>query len=148
MKLQALPSLIAATALLVFSGCASLKTVNVRQDAGLASASVTVDVIPITDKNASLENASVREYWRPGSALRHGAGATSLRFGVGQPDTQSVSKSWKAIGAKKVLVIADLPGVFQDLPGDSDPRRKSISVGRSATVTVRISPSGLTVESL
>jgi hypothetical protein len=33
------------------------------------------------------------------------------------------------------------------LPGDSDPRRKIIPVGKSATVTVRITPSGLSVES-
>jgi hypothetical protein len=147
MKTQARLLLFCSAALLAMAGCTSLKTVNVRQDAALSGASVAVDVVAITTQNANLETASVRDYWRPGSGLRKPENASTLRFGVGQPDAQSVSKNWKALGAKKVIVFADLPGVFADLPGDADPRRKSISVGKSATVTVRMSPSGLTVES-
>jgi hypothetical protein len=132
--------------LCLITGCSTLKTINVSQDAALAGASVAVDIVPETDKNAAIETCSVRDYWKPGSALRHGQVAT-LRFGQGQPATQSVTKNWQALGAKKVVVLADLPGVFQDAPGDADARRKIIPVGKAATVTVRVSPTGLSVES-
>lgn len=146
MKLQTLLALGSCTTLALFAGCSSLRTVNVNEDAALAGASVPVDIVPITAQNAAVETAPVREYWRPGSPLRKPGVATTLRFGSGQSQAQSVSKNWQSLGAKKVVVIADLPGVFQDLPGDSDPRRKTIPVGKAATVTVRLTPSGLSVE--
>jgi hypothetical protein len=139
--------LLSLATLSILTGCASLHTVNVQEDAALAGASVVVDVVPETGKGPNLETCSVRDYWRPGSSLRQAGAATTLRFGQGQSQTQSVTKSWQSMGAKKVVVLADLPGVFQDLPGDSDPRRKIIPVGKSATVTVRITPSGLSVDS-
>ncbi|HEY2342868.1 MAG TPA: hypothetical protein VGH90_07560, partial [Chthoniobacteraceae bacterium] len=127
--------------------CASLKTVNVQADSALAGASVTVDVVAETDKNAAIETVPVREYWRSGANVRQPALTTTLRFGTGQQSAPAVTKDWQKIGAKKVVVLADLPGVFQDQPGDADPRRKIIPVAKSATVTVRITPSGLSVDS-
>ena len=138
--------LVASLSIGLLTGCSSLRTVNIQEDAALAGASVNVDVIPETAGNAPIESVPVHQYFR-GSALRNSPGITHLRFGVGQPASQSVTKDWQKLGAKKVVVIADLPGVFQDLPGDSDPRRKIIPVGKSATVTVRLSPSGLVVDS-
>ncbi len=146
MRIKSSFQLLACAAIVVLTGCTTLKTVNVQEDASLAGASVTVDVIPVTAKNGNVETCSVRDYWRPGSPLRQSAGVTTLRFGAGQPSTQTVTKSWQSMGATKVAVLADLPGVFQDMPGDSDPRRKTIPVGKSATVTVRLSPSGISVE--
>ena len=139
-------SLFSAAALV--TGCASLRTVKVSNDPGMAGASVAVDVVPVTQNTAAVEVCSVRDYWTPGNPIRQGAPHDTLRFGSGQPDVQSVSKDWKALGATKVAVLADLPGVFQDMPGDADPRRKLILVNKNDTVSVRITPAGLLVETV
>ena len=139
-------SLVSLSALAV--GCSSLRTVKVTNDPSMAGASVAVDVVPVTQNTAAVEYCSVRDYWTPGNAIRQAAPHNTLRFGAGQPDVQMASKDWKSLGATKVAVLADLPGVFQDMPGDADPRRKLIPVGKNDTVSVRITPTGLMVETV
>ena len=140
-KLTILPIL--STFVLV-GGCTSLKTVNVATDPTMAGASVTVDVIPIVASSAAVETISVRDYWD--SPLRKTIAHETLRFGSGQPATQTVTKGWQAVSAKKVAVLADLPGVFQDAPGEADARRKIVTVKSANAVNVRITSSGLFVE--
>ena len=130
------------------TGCSSLRTVKVSNDPAMAGASVAVDVIAVTPATASVEACSVHDYWQPGNPIRSNTPHETLRFGTGQPDTQSVSQDWKAQGATKVAVLADLPGVFQDMPGDADPRRKLIPVAKNDTVSIRITPTGLMVETV
>lgn len=137
---------VAAVAACFFTGCTSLKTVKVTQDAGLSGASVTVDLIAVNNKNNAVETSSIREYWQNGAALRQGATYTTLRFGQGQEHAQSVTKDWRALGATKVVVIADLPGVFAEGVGANDARRKVIPVAKASVVTVRVTPVGLSVD--
>ena len=128
------------------TGCSSLRTVTVTSDPAMAGASVAVDVIPITPATISVEGVSIHDYWQPGNPTRQSSPHDTLRFGAGQPAVQSVTKDWKNLGVKKVVVIADLPGVFTDAPGDADPRRKTITVGKDETVSVRLFPTGLLIE--
>ena len=131
---------------ILLGGCASLHTVNVATDPTMAGASVTVDVIPVTDASAAVETVSVHDYWEPGNPLRKSVAHDTLQFGAGQPTTQAVTKDWKSLHAKKVAVLADLPGVFQDAPGDADARRKTLPVKNAEKVNIRITSSGLLVE--
>ena len=42
------------------------------------------------------------------------------------------------------MVIADLPGVFADLPGDADQRRKLIPIaGKATSATIVVDRAGL-----
>ena len=42
------------------------------------------------------------------------------------------------------MVIADLPGVFSDLPGDQDARRKILPIAsKSTTATITVDKAGL-----
>jgi len=134
------------SSVVLLGGCASLRTVNVAADPAMSGASVTVDVIPVTAASAGVETVSVHDYWEPGNPLRKSIAHETLQFGAGQPATQSVTKDWSSLHAKKVAVLADLPGVFQDAPGDADARRKVIPVKNAKTVNVRITSFGLLVE--
>lgn len=139
-------AILLAFAAVLFSSCSTLKTVNVTQDAGLVGASVAVDLVAVNDKNHAVETSSIRDYWQNGASLRGGLPSVSLRFGQGQDRSQTVNKDWAAAGATKVVVIADLPGVFVEGAGANDPRRKVIPVSKASIVTVRVTPVGLSVE--
>ena len=147
MKMKHSLAVFGTLSLALLGGCSSLKTVNVIQDPALSGASVAVDVVAVNEQNKALETLAVREYWRNPSGVRGNGAFTTLRFGQGQPNEQTVTKNWQSGGAKKVLVIADLPGVFADGVGSSDPRRRLIPVQKAAVVTIRVTPSGLSVDS-
>ena len=131
-------------------GCSShLSTVNLQGSASVASSSVLVDVVGIGPNNQGLKLLPVSKYWQGGSAQAK-ADAKSFRFGPNSPQSYTIApgdpiwKHWDAIGAKEVMVIADLPGVFPDLPGDSDARRKIYPVNsKSTTATIVVDKSGL-----
>ncbi len=136
--------------LALLTGCSSqLNTVNLQGSASVVSSSVLVDVVGIGPNNQGLKLSPVSQYWRGGSAQAK-ADAKSFRFGPNSPQTYTIAasdpiwKHWKDIGAKEVMVIADLPGVFPDLPGDSDARRKLIPLNsKSASATIVVDKSGL-----
>ena len=115
----------AALGLSLLTGCSSsLKTVNLQGSPTVTAASVQVDVVGIGASNQSLKLLPVPKYWQSGGGK---ADAKSFRFGPNSPQTYTVAasdpiwKHWHDIGAKEIMVIADLPGVFADLPGDCRP---------------------------
>lgn len=105
----------------------------------MASASMQVDVAP---DSPGIQSVPVSQYFLPGNAIRAGSKAKSVRFGQGQPATQSVSAS--GLGSKAVI-IAQLPGGRVDAPGDADSRRKTIPLsgklpsGEKVTSVLRVS---------
>ncbi len=142
-----------ATAVLglsLLTGCSSsLRTVNLQGSPTVTAASVQVDVVGIGPSNQTLKLLPVPKYWAGGNAQAK-ADAKSFRFGPNSPQTYTIGpddpiwKHWSAIGAKEVMVIADLPGVFSDLPGDSDQRRKLIPIaGKATSATIVVDRAGL-----
>ena len=148
-----LPSAAAATTTLglaLLTGCSSsLTTVNLQGSASVATSSVLVDVVGIGPSNQGLKLSPVPQYWRGGSTQAK-ADAKSFRFGPNSPQTYTIAaadpiwKHWKDTGAKEVMIIADLPGVFPDLPGDSDARRKILPINsKNPSATIVVDKAGL-----
>ncbi len=146
-------ALVLATGLSLLTGCSSpsLDTVNLQGSASVASASVQVDVVGLNAGSQTLKALPVPQYWRGGNAP-YKADAKSFRFGPNSPQTYTIAASdpiwahWKSIGATEVMVIADLPGVFADLPGDADQRRKIIPITsktKTTSATIVVDKTGL-----
>ena len=138
----------AALTALLLSACTHLSTVKLQGSSSVASASVLVDVVGIGPNNQSLKATGVRQYWQSGSASRRGDGKT-FRFGPNAPQSYTIEasdpiwKKWNQSGVTEVMVIADLPGAFSDLPGDADARRKLLPVSGTASATITVDKTGL-----
>lgn len=134
----------------LLTGCSSgLNTVNLQGSSSVTAASVQVDVVGLNANNQALKALPVPQYWR-GANAQYKADAKSFRFGPNSPQTYTVASTdpiwqhWKSEGVKEVMVIADLPGVFADLPGDADQRRKIIPVaGKVPVATIVVDKTGL-----
>ncbi len=136
--------------LALLPSCASVQTLQISAEGGLAAASIQVDVVP---DSPGIQSVPMSQYFLPGNAIRAGnaSRAKSIRFGQGQPSTQSVSVS--GLGGSAV-VLAQLPGGRSDAAGDSDSRRKTIPLsgklptGEKVTSVLRvgISEGGITVK--
>jgi hypothetical protein len=123
---------ICAVSCALLPACSSLQTVKVSASPEMAAASIRVDV---TASTQAVQGVSVREYWQPGSPARSGDYST-LHFGPARSAKQEVSK--KKWGAKKVMVIADLPGVH----GDSDSKIE-IPVSGKKVANIEVTSAGL-----
>lgn len=124
--------LLASVALL--SGCASVKTLQISAEGGMAAASIQVDVVP---DSAAVQNVPVSQYFLPGNPIRIGANPKTVRFGAGQPSTQDVSV---AKMGKRAVVIAQLPGEHSDMSGDADARRKSVQLSGKLPDGTKVTP--------
>jgi len=129
-----------------FTACTSLHTVNLTADHTVASSSVQVDVVGVNKNDKSIETAPLRQYWQPGSPVRSNSNMSTVRFGPGQNQTQTIEGNWGGKGESEVVVIADLPGAFQDMPGAADPRRLIIPVSKAAKVDVLVTSGGLILQ--
>jgi hypothetical protein len=136
--------------LALLTGCSSeLSQVTLQGSPSVAAASVLVDVVGIGPNSQGLKLLPVSRYWEGGSAPTK-ADAKSFRFGPNSPQSYTIApsdpiwKHWHDIGATEVMVVADLPGVFPDLPGDADARRKILPISsKSTTATIVVDRSGL-----
>lgn len=121
-------------------GCGGSKMwrgdVEVRPDSALVNQpggapTIRVDLVGVNDVDLSAWQAkSMSEYWQPNDALRTSAEFKhTMTFTEGRTAPQMLAKKdpiwneWKSRGAMHLLVLADLPGAHQDLPGDTDARR-------------------------
>jgi hypothetical protein len=147
--MKTIPALACCLATL-FTGCASVKTLQFSADGTVASSSAQVDVLA---DSPELQAVGVSQYFRPGNPQRAAASPRSIKFGAGQSPTQEVSVA--GLG-KKALVIADLPGAHSDAPGDADSRRKTIPLSGklpngdkvTSTLRVNVSSAGLSVSAV
>lgn len=85
------------------------------------------------------EQMSMSEYWQPGNPIRASAKKHVMTFGQGREKQQVLKKSnpmWRVwLGerqAKHLFVLAYLPWIRKDQPGDADPRRTTLplEIGR------------------
>ena len=121
-------------AIAFLSGCASVKTLKIGAEGGVASASMQVDVV----KNSpAVQSVPVSQYFLPGNAVRAGANPKTVRFGAGQPTTHDVSVS--GLGGSAV-VIAQLPGEHADASGEADSRRKTIPLSGKLPSGAKVTP--------
>lgn len=161
---------LAAAVGVILAGCATCKpggdpgrpqayTLKVRLGDSLKNSSVVVDVISATPSELErLKTYSVNKYWKPNDPVRAGANKKSYSFVSGDkleqtlPATDGAWKQWIGSGAQYLVVIADLPGVFDEGKiGSQDPRRQLVPMCKcywedgSKEVAVEVQAGGVRV---
>lgn len=141
---------------LLTGGCSRVVTV-VASDP-ICNKSVEVHLVGVNRFEKDLwETTSMTDYWTPGSQLRKSAQEYTyvIQFGKGPCEVtlnkkDPIRKAWKTRKAEYLFVLADLPGVFSDSPGNADARRLRLpSVGskrwgmRKKKIDIRIEESNI-----
>lgn len=92
--------------------------------------SIEVDIVGVSPTRAAVWDAqSLNNYFAAANMERQTADRHTMTFGAGATGPQTLSSSddvwdkWMAGGATHVYVLASLPGVSTDAPGEADPRR-------------------------
>ena len=100
--------------------------------------SLEVDLIGINKSEKSTwDQHSIGRYFSPNDRLRRDADRHTMTFGNEDLEPKTLSKKddiwkekWHAKGAQWLFVLVNLPGVEEDQPGDSDPRRLILPLDR------------------
>jgi hypothetical protein len=137
-----------AVAVLLFAnGCSGCKpgagggaargyNLSLVPGASLKDSSVVVDIIGIQQSELQLlQTYSLKKYFKPGDTVRMDLVKTNVTF---LPDKQTTFvlkrddplwDKWLAEGVQYVVLIADLPGVYEEgKNGSQDPRRQLIPI--------------------
>ncbi len=127
---------------LLIGGCGAVggsRLVNVTASDPICKKSVEVHLVGINSSEKDLwETMSMADYWTPRNQLRKSAQEYTYVIQFGQePCTVTLGKkdpirrTWKNRKAEYLLVLADLPGVFTDSPGNADARRLQLPATNS-----------------
>jgi hypothetical protein len=116
------------------NGAAQSYNLKITPGESLKDSSVVVDVVGINPSELQKwQSYSLKKYLKPGDALRQDAAKTTANFLPGQQTPFVIKKTdpiwdqWLKSGAQYLVVIADLPGVFEEgKAGTQDPRRHLI----------------------
>ena len=114
---------------LAAAGCS--QTVTVTASDAICKKSVEVHLVGVNrSEKDRWETTSMTDYWTPGSQLRKSAKEYTyvIQFGRGPCEIaldkkNPALKAWKERNAEYMFVLADLPGVYTDSPGNADARR-------------------------
>jgi len=152
MMTSSLTKRLATLALLVpcalwLTGCGSCKPgrpgpigtydIEVTLDPSLQQGAVVVDLVGVNVGSLpDWENYPMSQYWQDGNQRRRDADKHTLNFAMKKsakellPATDDKWKQWQTKNVTHVLVLADLPGSFNDAPGNADARRKVLPLDR------------------
>jgi hypothetical protein len=146
----------------LFSGCGPGKpgkprayNVQINLGSQLKDSSVVVDVIAANPSDLEmLKTYSINKYWTPGNRTRNDLSKVSFSFVGGKQTSDTLSrtnavwKQWIGVGTQYLVVVADLPGVFDDAKvGTEDPRRQILPIctcywpSGTKDLTVEVQPS-------
>jgi len=136
MKTALLKSLVVGLLLvsLLAGGCSS-RTVNIIAADDICKKSVEVHLVAVNRyEKDTWETMSMTDYWTPPeNQLRKSAKAYThvITFGQGPCEIVLDKKDpiqgiWKQRKAEYLFILADLRGIFSDLPGNADARRLSL----------------------
>lgn len=121
---------------------------------------VEVDVVAVNAADLpTWQQKSMTEYFSPGDPLRASADKYVFRLGEDHrsatlkkdsPEGKKLWADWKNQGAMHLLVLSSYPSPQQDLPGDQDPRRRTLPLdcsrwGNEKELKFEIKSSGLSV---
>jgi len=137
---------------LVAGGCS--RAVNIIADDNICKKSVEVHLVGVNRyEKDTWETMSMTDYWTPPeNQLRKSAKAYThvVKFGQGPCEVvldkkDPIRRIWKSRKAEYLFVLADLRGIFSDLPGNADARRLRLPAVNSKdwgrltkTINVRI----------
>ena len=110
------------------------RTISVTAADDVCRKSVEVHLVGVTRyERERWALMSMSEYWEPENELRKRAEEYTHVIRFGEEPCQRVfgkkepmRKVWKGRSAEYLFVLADLPGVFDDLPGNNDARRVEV----------------------
>ena len=106
----------------------------------LESRKIEVDIVALDAKlaQARWETYPMTKFWEPGDERRESVDSYKMIFDPSKPDAQTLLKTdphwdkWMAKsggGDMQLYVLALLPGLYEDQPGDKDPRRQILPLG-------------------
>lgn len=154
---------------IIFAGCNTCKpggspgkpreyNLHVNLSPSLKESSVVVDLIPANAYDLErLRTCSVNKFWQADDPMRKDLTRVSFSFVSGNNLGREIKASdprwekWINSGAQYLVLIADLPGVYQDRPGNQDPRRQILPICRcywpsgTKDLVVDVQASGLRV---
>ena len=131
---------------LIAAGCSRMASVVVTRTVTVAAAedvcrkSIEVHLVGVNRfEKDQWEGMSMTKYWEPENKLRRSAKDYTyvIKFGQGPCENvlgkkDPIRRVWKSRKAEYLLVLADLPGLFPDLPGNADARRLRLPALNSA----------------
>jgi hypothetical protein len=117
-------------------GPATKYNIKVLPGDSLKDSSLTVDIIGVRQSELQLlQNYSLKKYWKPDDPVRKDLSKVSVPFLPGNQTpfvlgkTNVIWQKWVASGVQYVVVIADLPGIYEEgKAGSQDPRRQLIPI--------------------
>ncbi|MGN6366885.1 MAG: hypothetical protein ACTHN5_01350 [Phycisphaerae bacterium] len=105
----------------------------------LEARKIEVDIVALDSKlaQARWETYSMTHYWEPGDERRESVDSYKMIFDPKNAEPHTLSKTdphwdkWfgKSGGEMQLYVLALLPGLIDDQPGDKDPRRQILPLG-------------------
>lgn len=150
--------LILVSMVLTTGGCNTILGREIVVSAeGIGDKSAEVNIIGVNKSKFSFwENMSMTDYWKPDNPIRLEAKKDGylyvMRFDQNGPRQLTLGKDpvWKAWKKRKydyLFVLADLPGIHQDQPGNADARRLIIPLkcwrGMQRTAKISLESSGI-----
>ena len=127
------------TCLTVAGGCSGMRKFDVIVDAqALSNQTVEIDLVGVNGYELERWNTiNMSEYWMRGNIEREGALKHVIKFGIAEdgsmlPPEQVLSRKddiwnqWRRRNVTHLFVMAHLPGLHEDRPGNADSRRVSI----------------------
>jgi hypothetical protein len=163
--------LLAAGLAVFISGCSSCKPgkgpgkpraydLNIHLGDTLKDSSVVVDVIAANVYDVErLKTYNMNKFWQPGDAMRADLSKVEFSFVSGADlsrtlaRTNTLWKKWASSGVQYLVVLADLPGVYEDgKSGSQDPRRQIVPIcecywpPKTKNLDIAIQASGVRVE--
>jgi len=110
------------------------RTINITATDDVCKKSVEVHLVGVTRyEREGWAGMPMSEYWEPENERRTNAKEYTHVIRFGQEPCKRVfgkkepmRKVWKGRSAEYLFVLADLPGVFDDLPGNNDARRVEV----------------------
>ena len=155
------------------AGCSSCKpgksageplkyNVVVTPGASLADKSAQVDIVGLSPSDMpKWQSYSLKKYFSPGDPLRKDALKVTAEFTPGQQKPFTLAKAdpiwdrWLKSGVQQLVVIADLPGGFEEgKAGSQDPRRQVVPLctcywpDKTTNLTVEVPASGVKLTTL
>jgi len=141
---------------LLAGGCS--QAVNVITADDICEKSVEVHLVGVNRyEKDTWEAMSMTDYWKPENKIRESARAYThvIQFGQGPCEialakNDPIRRIWKSRKSEYLFVLADLPDIFPDFPGNADARRLRLpAVGsedwgfRKETINIRVEGSNI-----
>ena len=128
----------------------------------LKGSSVVVDVVGINQSEIQKwQTYSLRKYWKPADPLRQDATKFTVSFLPGDQSPSLLTKTnqiwgkWLKSGVQYLVVVADLPGVYDEGKiGSQDPRRQMIPIckcywpDKTQKLDFKVQAGGVTVNTM